>query len=134
MPLGDASSGIMLVVEQPLGPRLLNAVERSLVSISLPDAYVSWSSTGLLMQEILAVQPSVLVAVGPGAARDLDALEYPLSRNSFANATVGTWFSWTRSVAGMQLPALAPALENEKAKKCFWRNFLALRVLAAPRL
>lgn len=132
-PLGYATSGIMLLVEQPIGPRILDAVERSLRSVSLPDAYVTWSFTGLLMREILAVQPSVVVAVGPGAARDLDELDHPLSQSSFGEATVGAWFHWTKSTSGLLLPALAPALEEEKAKKRFWRNFLNLRALAASR-
>lgn len=133
-PLGDAASGVMLVAEQPVGPRLINALERSLEAISLPECYVTWSSTGLLNQELLAVQPSALVVLGPGAASDLDALRYPAAQSSFAEATVGAWFPWTQSTTGILLPSLAPALEDEKAKKNFWRSFLALRALVTPRL
>lgn len=121
----------MLVAEQPVGPRLIEAVKRSLEAISLPEAYVTWSSTGLLLNEVLTVQPSALVALGPGAARDLDDLDYPLSQSPFADATVGVWFSWTRGTSGLLLPALAPALEDEEAKRRFWKNFLALRALPA---
>ncbi len=128
-PLGDPSSGILLVIEQPIGPRVLGAVAKSLEAVRLPEAYVTWSATGLLHKEILAVQPTILVSVGHEAARDIDALAYPLSRRLFSEATQGDWFSWTRGTSGLLLPALAPALDSEKAKKHFWRHFLALRNL-----
>jgi hypothetical protein len=126
-PLGDPASGIMLVVEQPVGPRVLQALGRSLQTVGLPDAYVTYASTGLLAQEILAAEPHALVAVGPGAARDIDALEHPLAQCPFSTAESGAWFAWTKGTAGLSLPALAPALEDEAAKRRFWRAFLTLR-------
>ena len=129
-PLGDPASGVVLVVEQPIGPRVLQALERSLKTVGLPEAYVTYASTGLLAQEILAAEPHALVAVGPGAARDIDALEHPLARTSFSTAETGAWFDWTRGTAGLSLPALAPALENDGAKQRFWRAFLALKHLS----
>jgi len=133
-PLGDPSSGIVLVVEQPVGPRILQALQRSLKTIELQEAYVTYTSTGLLAQEILATDPHALVAVGPGAAREIDALDYPLAQRSFAEAEVGSWFAWTKGAAGLSLPALNPALDDEGAKRRFWRAFLALRdLIAAPQ-
>ena len=132
-PLGDPASGILIVVDQPVGPRVLNAVQRSLETVKISDAYVSWASTGLLLEEILSLQPSALISVGPGAARDIDSLNYPLSKSFFSDATYGVWFSWTSNVHGLSLPALAPALDDERAKKSFWRAFLALRKLYAAR-
>lgn len=130
-PMGDAASGILVLVEQPVGPRVMEALEKSLSAVHLAEAYVTWSSTGLLLREILAIQPSALVSLGPGAAKDIDDLSYPLSRNPFSEATPGNWFSWTRGTSGLLLPALAPALNSEEAKKLFWRQFLALRSLSA---
>ena len=49
-PLGDPTSGVVLVVEQPVGPRVLQALDRSLKTVDLPDAYVTYTSTGLLAQ------------------------------------------------------------------------------------
>lgn len=126
-PLGDPASGLVVVVDQPVGPRLVEALQRSLEAVKLPDSYVTWSSTGLLLEEILCLQPSVLVSIGPGSGQDIDALNYPLSQNSFSEATPGVWFPWTKSVSGLSLPGLAPALEDDAAKKTFWRAFLALQ-------
>lgn len=129
VPLGDASSGVMLAVEPPVGPRLLDALTRSLESVGLSQAYVTWTDTGHLLEEILALEPDALVAVGPVAAQNLDALDYPLVRNLFSEAREGEWFSWTIGTAGLRLPPLAPALEDEAAKRRFWRAFLSLKRL-----
>ena len=129
-PLGDPASGVMLVVEQPIGPRVTQALQRSLNTVGLPEAYVTYASTGLLAQEILAAEPYLLVAVGPGAAREIDETEHPLARASFSTAESGAWFAWTKGTAGLSLPALAPALEDEASKRRFWRAFLTLRSAA----
>jgi hypothetical protein len=126
-PLGDPTSGIMLVLEQPVGPRPLEALQRSLHAVGLPDAYVTYESTGLLAREILATQPQVLVAVGPGAAQDVDAIDYPLVKQPFSDAQPGVWFPWTKGTAGLALPAIAPALGDDATKRRFWRAFLSLR-------
>lgn len=126
-PLGEPTSGLMVVLEQPVGPRVIDALTRSLESVGLPYAYVTWAGTGLLAEEILSAEPAALVAVGPGSAREIDALEHTLARRSFIEATEGAWFTWTKSVAGLLLPALAPAVHDDEAKKRFWRAFLALR-------
>ena len=114
-PLGDPTSGVMLVLQ----------------AVGHPDAYVTYTLTGLLAQEVLAVEPHALVAVGPGAARDIDAIDYPLARAPFSTAESGAWFGWTKGTAGLNLPALAPALDDEGSKRRFWRSFLALRDIAA---
>lgn len=122
----------MLVVEQPVGPRVLDALARSLSAIGLSGAYVTPAGTGLLREEILSVEPSALVAVGPGAAREIDTLAHPLAHHLYSDATPGEWFTWTKGTAGLLLPALAPALNDEEAKRRFWTAFLALRHLT-PR-
>jgi hypothetical protein len=128
-PLGDPTSGVVLVVEQPVGPRVLQALDRSLKTIGLPEAYVTYASTGLLAQEILAAEPHALVAVGPGAVLEIDALDHPLARHPFSEAERGVWFTWTKGTAGLSLPALIPALGDDAAKRRFWQAFLALRDL-----
>ena len=129
-PLGDPATGVVLVVEQPVGPRVLDALRASLIAVGLPDAYVTYASTGLLMEEILAAEPQLLIAVGPGAAHDLDDLDYPLSRRAFAEAEEGVPFTWTSGTLGLRLPPLAPALDDEESKRRFWRLFLSLKNLA----
>lgn len=134
-PEGDPNSGVVLVIEQPVGPRALDALRRSLESIGPPDAYVTSCGTGLLARVLLSAEPSVLIAIGPGSAREIDGLEYPLAQRSFAEAQEGTWFAWTKGTTGLVLPPLAPALDDEESKRRFWRAFLTLRDLAplAPR-
>ena len=129
-PLGDPSSGVALVVEQPVGPRVLSALEASLRTIGLPDAYVTYASTGLLGEELLALQPHALISIGPDAATDIDNLQSPLARTPFSEAEEGVPFAWTRATGGLRLPSLAPALSNEQDKRRFWRCFLALKDLA----
>jgi hypothetical protein len=128
-PLGDPTSGLMLVVEQPLGPRVLEALKRSLHVVGLPKAYVTYGSTGLLAQEIPATQPQALVAIGPGAVRDIDGLDHPLVKQPFSNAEPGAWFPWTKGTSGLVLPSIAPALSDERTKRRFWQAFLALKDL-----
>jgi hypothetical protein len=128
--LGDPTSGVVLVVEQPVGPRILQALDSSLKAVGLPETYVTFTSTGLLAEEILATEPYVLVALGPGAAREIDGLGHPLAQTLFSEAERGVWFAWTKGTAGLVLPALAPALDDDAAKRSFWRAFQALRDLA----
>ncbi|MDQ4127947.1 MAG: hypothetical protein M3151_08395 [Actinomycetota bacterium] len=129
-PLGDPASGVVLVVEQPVGPRILEALKLSLQTVGLPEAYVTYASTGLLIEELLATEPNALVAIGEGAARDIDATGYPLVRQPFSEAEPGVWFSWTKGTSGLLLPSLTPALDDEAAKRRFWRTFLGLKVVA----
>jgi hypothetical protein len=129
-PLGDPASGIVLVLEQPVGPRVLEALKLSLRAVGLPEAYVTYASTGFLEEELLTIEPHALVAVGVGAARDIDAAGYPLVRQPFSEAESGVWFSWTKGTPGLLLPSLSPALDDEAAKRRFWRTFLTLKALA----
>ena len=130
-PFGDPLSGVVLVAEspaEPVGPRMADALRRSLAAVKLDGAYVTWSSPNLL-EEILSLEPAALVAVGP-AVRAIDDLGYPLARTGFSEAPEGSWFAWTRGTSGLRLPALAPALVDADAKRRFWQAFLALRALA----
>ena len=130
-PLGDPTTGVVLVIEQPVGPRVLDALAASLAAVGLPDAYVTYASTGLLKEELLATEPHALVAVGPGAAREVDDLDHPLARTPFSEAEEGVPFAWTRGTSGLLLPSLAPALTDDTRKRRFWRCFLVLKDLAA---
>ena len=133
-PLGDPLSGVLILLERPVGPRALNAIQRSLEVVRLPHAYVTWPSTGLLAEQITLSEPTVLAAIGPEAAQDIDSLHYPLAHNAFSDADEGTPFTWTKSTFGLLLPALAPALENETEKKRFWLAFLKLKDFAPNSL
>ncbi len=132
VPFGDPLSGVVLVAESPTEEEtvvgMVDALRRSLATVKLDGAYVTWPSLNLL-EEILSLEPGALVAIGP-AARAIDDLGYPLARTGFSEAPEGSWFAWTRGTLGLRLPALAPALTDANAKRRFWRAFLALRVLA----
>jgi hypothetical protein len=128
-PLGDPTSGVVLVLEQPFGPSTVEALQLSLQAFGLQQAYVTYESTGLLAQEIQTTEPNILVAIGTGAARDIDAIDYPLVRQPFSEAEPGAWFPWTKGTKGLLTPALAPALEDDAAKRRFWRAFLTLKDL-----
>lgn len=131
-PFGNPLSGILLVAEPAAGAanaRVVDALRRSLATVKLDEAYVTWTHSDLL-GEILSLEPGALVAVGPAAARAIDSLDYPLARTAFSEGSEGSWFAWTKGTSGLRLPALAPALEGDDAKRRFWRAFLALRALA----
>ncbi len=135
-PFGDPLSGILLVAEPAAGAAnaranagVADALRRSLATVKLDAAYVTWSHSDLL-EEILSLEPGALVAVGTAAARAIDSLAYSLARTSFSEAPEGSWFAWTKGTSGLKLPALAPALKDQDAKRRFWRAFLALRTLA----
>lgn len=134
-PFGNALSGVLLVVEgaeNAYHTRLVEALRRSLAAVYLEDAYVTWPSPNLF-EEILAFEPAGLVAVGPRAVQAIDSLSYPLAKMSFSEALEGSWFAWTKSTRGLLLPALAPALNDDGAKRRFWRAFLTLRSFAPDR-
>ena len=129
-PFGDPLSGVVLVAERdPASAEVADALRRSLAAIKIDRAYVTWPSSDLL-EEILSLEPSALVAVGPAAARVIDDLNYPLVKTLFSETLEGSWFIWTKGTFGLQLPALAPALGDADTKRRFWRAFLALRDLA----
>lgn len=128
-PLGDPTSGVVLVLEQPVGPRGMEALKLSLQAVGLTEAYVTYESTGLLAQEIRATDPQALIAIGAGATHDIDAIDYPLARQPFSSVRPGVWFAWTKGTVGLVLPAIAPALNDDAAKRRFWRAFLALKDL-----
>lgn len=133
-PSGDPLSGLVLVAEPAPSTagsaRLADALRRSLSAVALDAAYVTWSPAGLLLEELLSLEPTALVAIGPGAARAVDDSGYALVKTRFEDATEGVWFPWTKGTTGLLLPDLAPALEDSEAKRRFWRAFLALRDLA----
>ena len=129
LPFGDPLSGVVLVTEPPATAAATDALRRSLTAVGLDGAYVGWPAPHLL-ETLLSLEPSALGAVGPEAARTLDALGYPLAKGSFSNVPEGTWFAWTKGTLGLRLPALVPALTDDDAKRRFWRAFRALRALA----
>jgi hypothetical protein len=132
-PFGDPLSGILLIAEPAAGAAnagVVDALCRSLATVKLDKAYVTWPHPDLL-EEILSLELDALVAVGPAATRAIDSLDYPLARTSFSESPEGSWFDWTKGTFGLRLPALAPALTDAAAKRRFWHAFLAIRALTS---
>ena len=130
-PFGDPLSGVLLVAEpatEPTDARMVDALRRSLAAVKLDHVYVTWSHPDL-PEEILSLEPDVLVAAGPTAAHAIDSCNYPLAKMAFSEAPEGSWFAWSKDTRGLRLPALAPALDDDDAKRRFWAAFLALRTL-----
>lgn len=128
LPRGEADSGVMVVLEPPQTLAVLDALSRSLQAVGQPLALVV-DSDERLARRMLSAAPAAVVAVGPEAARRVDETDHPLARARFREAPVGEWFVWSKSARGLLLPPLAPALEDEEAKRGFWKAFLALRGL-----
>ncbi len=141
-PFGDPLSGVVLVAEPAVvaagatgaraNARMVDALQRSLAAVKLDRAYVTWSHPDLL-EEILSLEPAALVAAGTTAAQAIDSCNYPLAKMLFSEAPHGSWFAWTKGAHGLRLPALAPALADDEAKRRFWIAFLALRALVPDR-
>ena len=132
-PFGDPLSGIVLIAEradEASSALLADALSRSLAAVKLDAAYVIWYPP-ILLEDLLSLEPSALVAVGPDVARAIDSLNYPLAKTRFSGSSEGSWFTWTKGTSGLRLPAVAPALSDADAKRRFWRAFLALRGLAS---
>lgn len=128
LPRGIPDSGVLVALEPPHDPAVLDALDRSLQAVGHPRALVV-SADERLARNMLSASPAAVVAVGPEAARRLDETEYPLARARFGEAPVGEWFIWSKGIRGLVLPPLAPALEDEETKRGFWASFLALRGL-----
>ncbi|WP_119066135.1 hypothetical protein [Rubrobacter indicoceani] len=128
-PSGDPLIGVVIVLEQPVGPRVFEALSKSLGAIELPEAYVTCAETGLLKKELRLSEPGVLVAVGPGAAREIDQLGDPLALKPFSDARLGNPFTWKRNTIGILLPPLSDALDDETEKRRFWTAFRSLGAL-----
>jgi len=130
-PFGDPLSGVVLVAEpavESTAARMTEALQRSLATVKLGRVYVIWLHPGL-SEQLLSLEPDALVAAGPTASHAIDSCNYPLAKMAFSEATEGAWFAWTKGTRGLRLPALAPALDNDDAKRRFWAAFLALRTL-----
>ena len=77
-----------------------------------------------LVEEIAIVQPKIVVVMGPEALDELNALELPLARAIRANP--GEIQTLTPSMNALYTPSIDDALDEEEAKRDFWRAFRVL--------
>ena len=74
-----------------------------------------------LIEEIAIVQPKMVVVMGPEALEVLNELELPLAREVLPNA--GQVQTLTPSIDALYTPNIDEALDEESAKREFWKAF-----------
>src|SRR4029453_17592195 len=74
-----------------------------------------------LVEEIAIVQPKMVVVMGPEALEVLNELELPLARGVLPAA--GEIQTLTPSIEALYTPNIDEALDEEQAKREFWRSF-----------
>jgi uracil-DNA glycosylase len=77
-----------------------------------------------LVEEIAIVQPKMVVVMGAEALDVLNELELPLAREVMANA--GQVQPLTPSIDALYTPNIDEALDEESAKREFWKAFRVL--------
>jgi uracil-DNA glycosylase len=77
-----------------------------------------------LVEEIAIVQPKLVVVMGLEALEVLNELSLPLARE--VDARPGEIQSLTPSVEALYTPSIDEALDEEGAKRAFWRAFRVL--------
>ena len=77
-----------------------------------------------LVEEIAIVQPKMVVVMGQEALAELNGLELPLARE--VRAAPGDIQTLTPSIDALYTPNIDDALDEEQAKREFWRAFRVL--------
>jgi uracil-DNA glycosylase family 4 len=77
-----------------------------------------------LVEEIAIVQPKMVVVMGPEALEVLNELELPLAREVLP--APGEIQTLTPSIEALYTPNIDEALDEEQAKREFWRSFRVL--------
>ena len=77
-----------------------------------------------VLEELAIVSPAIVVAMGPEALAELNALDVPLGRE--VEGRPGEVQTLTPSCAALYVPDLDASLDEESAKRDFWTAFRAL--------
>ncbi len=77
-----------------------------------------------VLEEIAIVQPKIVVAMGEEALDALNELQVPLARP--LEPREGEVQQLTPSIAGLYVPSIDGALDEESAKRRFWATFRVL--------
>jgi len=95
------------------------------VKCPVPDpAMADPACIGRLVEELAIVAPKIVVVMGPDALATLGELDIPLQRE--VTPTVGEIQTLTPSVDALFVPNIDEALDDETAKRAFWRAFRVL--------
>jgi uracil-DNA glycosylase family 4 len=79
---------------------------------------------GRLVEEIAIVQPKIVIVMGPEALDVLNELALPLARE--VAETPGEIQHLTPSIEALYVPDIDQSLDEESAKRAFWRAFRVL--------
>ena len=77
-----------------------------------------------LVEEIAIVQPKIVVVMGEDALDVLNELSLPLARE--VELRPGEIQSLTPSIDALYTPSIDEALDEEQAKRAFWKAFRVL--------
>jgi uracil-DNA glycosylase family 4 len=77
-----------------------------------------------LVEEIAIVQPKLVVVMGPEALEVLNELQLPLAES--VRPAPGELQSLTPSINALYAPNIDEALDEEQAKRAFWKAFRVL--------
>jgi uracil-DNA glycosylase len=77
-----------------------------------------------LVEEIAIVQPKLVVVMGPEALDVLNELQLPLAREVAPRA--GELQALTPSIDALYTPSIDESLDEEQAKRAFWKAFRVL--------
>jgi uracil-DNA glycosylase family 4 len=77
-----------------------------------------------LVEEFAIVQPKMVVVMGPEALDVLNELELPLARE--VQRSPGAVQTLTPSIDALYTPNIDEALDEESAKRAFWKAFRVL--------
>lgn len=87
-------------------------------------AFADPECVGRLVEELAIVQPKIVVVMGPEALGVLNDLDLPLS--SFVAPEPGVIQRLTPSIEALYVPNIDEALDDDGAKREFWKAFRAL--------
>ena len=95
------------------------------VKCPVPDpALADPACVARLVEELAVVAPKIVVVMGPDALATLNELEIPLQRE--IDPKLGQIQTLTPSVEALYVPNIDEALDDEGAKRAFWRAFRVL--------
>jgi uracil-DNA glycosylase family 4 len=95
------------------------------VKCPVPDpALADPACVARLVEELAIVAPKIVVVMGPEALSTLNELGIPLQRE--VAPTLGEIQPLTPSVDALYVPNIDEALDDETAKRAFWRAFRVL--------
>jgi len=95
------------------------------VKCPVPDpAMADPGCVARLIEEVAIVQPKIIVVMGPETLAVVNELDVPLARE--LSASPGELQRFTPSIEALYVPNIDEALDEEDAKREFWKAFRVL--------